>query len=156
MNKITLRGTEYLVNRLSDIEMVPLNQILALSVDDEIDQDKIAERIINRLMHPSNHAAIAYVVSKAIPTIPESIVKYSCIRLPDGSVDESNSKLGIDVEELTPIIQAINEERTMIAPAIAPVPAEIVHVTKPDPNAEAIAKLEAQIMELKNTPQVTP
>lgn len=111
-----IRNVEYPITNTADTTLIPMFVCLQVhNVTELTDSSAIAEVILQQLADPSNHRKLAYSLKSAIPSLPDSLVRYKTYLLSDGR-EEVDFSFGLSAEELTGAIAAIMEARDKAQP----------------------------------------
>lgn len=113
-----IRGTEYAIANTSDTALLPMLTCLQVAETEEYNKasedsaiaQQISMAILTRLSDPSNHRKLAYSLKAAMPTLPDSLVKYRTFLHSDGR-EEVEFSFGLSSDELVGAIAAIMEAR---------------------------------------------
>lgn len=112
---LTINGTEYAIAPTSDTALIPMMMCLQVQNMKDLNNDAIADLILSRLADPSNHRKLAFSIKSAIPSLPDSLVKYKTYMLSDGR-EEVEFSFGLSSEQMVEAIAAIMEAREKAMP----------------------------------------
>jgi hypothetical protein len=116
---ITIGDKKYVYQGVTDLEVMPLAEVFGTERPEEGTKEyrDWAKQFMRRFVDYSSQRAVAQFLRCAFPDIPESIVKYTIRRLPDGTEE---CRPGIDLrvklqaKEFEQIVLIITSELTKI------------------------------------------
>lgn len=84
---MTIAGKEYVYQGVTDLEVVPLAEVFGTERPEEGTKEyrEWERQFMRRFADYSSQRAIAYFLLCAFPSLPESVVKYTVRRMPDGT-----------------------------------------------------------------------
>jgi len=84
---VTIAGKEYIYQGVTDLEVAPLAEVFGTERPEEGTKEyrDWEKQFMRRFADYSSQRAIAFFLLCAFPELPESIVKYTVRRMPDGT-----------------------------------------------------------------------
>jgi hypothetical protein len=107
---ITIRGQQYSLTEVSDIQILPLAKLFGFKTPPDEDSPLYEQWQIETthlFTEPANQAVVAYVLTSLFPNISPAIARYRLKRYDEGFA-EVDFYLAINVDELLSILEAIN------------------------------------------------
>ena len=112
---MTIDGKEYIYQGVTDLEIMPLAEIFGTERPEEGTKEyrDWEKQFMRKFADYSSQRAIAFFLLCAFPELPESIVKYTVRRLPDGTEEcrpGRDLRVKIGAKEFEQIVLLISSE----------------------------------------------
>ena len=112
---VTIDGKEYVYQGVTDLEIMPLAEVFGTERPEEGTKEyrDWEKQFMRKFADYSSQRAIAFFLLCAFPDLPESIVKYTVRRLPDGTEEckpGRDLRVKIGAKEFEQIVLLISSE----------------------------------------------
>ena len=112
---VTIDGKEYVYQGVTDLEIMPLAEIFGTERPEEGTKEyrDWEKQFMRKFADYSSQRAIAFFLLCAFPDLPESIIKYTVRRLPDGTEEcrpGRDLRVKIGAKEFEQIVLLISSE----------------------------------------------
>ena len=112
---VTIDGKEYVYQGVTDLEIMPLTEVFGTERPEEGTKEyrDWEKQFMRKFADYSSQRAIAFFLLCAFPDLPESIVKYTVRRLPDGTEEcrpGRDLRVKIGAKEFEQIVLLISSE----------------------------------------------
>ena len=112
---VTIDGKEYVYQGVTDLEIMPLAEVFGTERPEEGTKEyrDWEKQFMRKFVDYSSQRAIAFFLLCAFPDLPESIVKYTVRRLPDGTEEcrpGRDLRVKIGAKEFEQIVLLISSE----------------------------------------------
>jgi len=112
---VTIDGKEYVYQGVTDLEIMPLAEVFGTERPEEGTKEyrDWEKQFMRKFADYSSQRAIAFFLLCAFPGLPESIIKYTVRRLPDGTEEckpGRDLRVKIEAKEFEQIVLLISSE----------------------------------------------
>jgi hypothetical protein len=116
---VKIAGKEYVYQGVTDLEVMPLAEVFGTERPEQGTKEyrDWAKQFMRKFVDYSSQRAVAQFLRCAFPDIPESIVKYTIRRLPDGTEEcrpGIDLRIKLQAKEFEQIVLIITSELTKI------------------------------------------
>lgn len=121
---MTIAGKEYVYQGVTDLEVVPLAEVFGTERPEEGTKEyrEWERQFMRRFADYSSQRAIAYFLLCAFPSLPESVVKYTVRRMPDGTEEckpGRDLRVKLEAKDFEQIVLIISSELKKIEEKLA-------------------------------------
>lgn len=112
---MTIAGKEYVYQGVTDLEVAPLAEVFGTERPEEGTKEyrEWERQFMRRFADYSSQRAIAYFLLCAFPSLPESVVKYTVRRMPDGTEEckpGRDLRVKLEAKDFEQIVLIISSE----------------------------------------------
>jgi hypothetical protein len=112
---VTIAGKEYVYQGVTDLEVAPLAEVFGTERPEEGTKEyrEWERQFMRRFADYSSQRAIAYFLLCAFPELPESVVKYTVRRMPDGTEEckpGRDLRVRLEAKDFEQIVLIISSE----------------------------------------------
>lgn len=112
---MTIAGKEYVYQGVTDLEVAPLAEVFGTERPEEGTKEyrDWERQFMRRFVDYSSQRAIAFFLLCAFPELPESVVKYTVRRMPDGTEEckpGRDLRVRLEAKDFEQIVLIISEE----------------------------------------------
>jgi hypothetical protein len=112
---VTIAGKEYVYQGVTDLEVAPLAEVFGTERPEEGTKEyrEWERQFMRRFADYSSQRAIAYFLLCAFPNLPESVVKYTVRRMPDGTEEckpGRDLRVRLEAKDFEQIVLIISSE----------------------------------------------
>ncbi|MEG4149005.1 hypothetical protein [Microcoleus sp. Pol12B5] len=134
---VTIGGKEYVYQGVTDLEVAPLAEVFGTERPEEGTKEyrDWEKQFMRKFADYSSQRAIAFFLLCAFPDLPESIVKYTVRRMPDGTEEckpGRDLRVKLEAKDFEQIVLIISSELKKIEEKLKQNDNLLKHRTYPD------------------------